>query len=462
MRIPPIASRWLISILLTGGFVLSGCTLIPPFQRPVSPVPSQYPGTTASGEGHAAEIAWETLFGDDRLKRLIEIALTNNLDLRVATLNVELSRAQHRISKSARWPAAMGTASYVRSGDFESASDLWKVSAGTTAYELDLFGRVRSLNRRALEQYLATEEAQRSVHISLVAEVADQYFRLRQAEEQLALAQQTLRTVEESYRLNQARFEAGAAGELDLRTAEGQVQIARINEIASARRIEEARNALALLLGRELPVDLPAPMSFLAATLVADVPPGLPSELVRRRPDILQAEHALRAANANIGAARAALFPSIFLTAEVGTTSTQLANLFGAGTGLWSFAPQVSVPIFTGGRNRADLKAAHVSTRIEVARYQKAIEIAFREVADALAGIHSYAEESRAQEALIETQQKRFELATARYREGEDSYLNVLTAQQDLFDAQQSHLQTRLLRIASQIALYKSLGGGWR
>jgi len=217
-----------------------------------------------------------------------------------------------------------------------------------------------------------------------------------------------------------------------------------------------------LLVGEPLPTDLPAPRSFNDTNLVAEIPAGLPSELVQRRPDILEAEHTLKAANANIGAARAAFFPTITLTASVGSTSSQLAKLFGSGTGVWSFAPQITVPIFTGGQNKADLDAAKVSTRIDVANYQKAIQTAFREVADALVANSSYAEEIKEQTALITTQQRRYDLSNLRYRQGDDTYLNVLSAQQDLYSAQQGQIQAQYNKLASQISLYKALGGGWQ
>jgi multidrug efflux system outer membrane protein len=236
-----------------------------------------------------------------------------------------------------------------------------------TAYEVDLWGRVRSLNRQALEKYFATDAARRGAQISLVAEVASQYFALREAEEQIDLARQTLKTVRESYDLNKAMFDAGASSELDLRTTEGQVQTAKINVLTYGRQRAESENALVLLVGQSLPSDLPEARPFNGTNLLANISPGMPSELAQRRPDILQAEYTLKAANANIGAARAAFFPRITFTSSIGTTSSQLSDLFGAGTGVWSFSPQITLPIFTGGQNRADLDSAKISRRIEVA-----------------------------------------------------------------------------------------------
>jgi multidrug efflux system outer membrane protein len=436
--------------------------MMPDYKRPPASVAAQYPGVTRTNESRAADIPWQDFLAEDRLKKLIELALTNNLDFRVAMLNVEQSQAQYRITRSASFPNVDAGGSFTRSYAAGVTANQWSASLGTTAYEVDLFGRVRSLNKQALEQYFATAEAQRSAQITLVAEVANEYFALREAEEQLLLAQQTLAAVQESYDLNQATFDAGASSELDLRTAEGQVETAKINVLTYERQIALAKNYLTLLIGEPLPGDLPAPWPFNGTNLVAEIPAGLPSELVRRRPDILEAEHTLKAANANIGAARAAFFPTITLTASIGSASSQLAKLFGSGTGVWSFAPQITVPIFTAGQNKADLDAAKVSTRIDVANYQKAIQTAFREVADALVANSSYAEEIKVQAALITAQQRRYDLANLRYRQGDDTYLNVLSAQQDLYSAQQGQIQAQYNKLASQISLYKALGGGWK
>jgi multidrug efflux system outer membrane protein len=327
---------------------------------------------------------------------------------------------------------------------------------------VDLWGRVRSLNKQALENYFATAEGQRSVQISLVAELANMYYQLRQAEEQIELARQTLAVVQESYKLNKATFDAGASNELDLRTAQGQVQTAKINLITYQRQLALSQDALTLLVGETLPTDLPASRSFSDTNLLSEVPAGLPSELLQRRPDILQTEHTLKAANANIGAARAAFFPAVTLTATVGSTSSELSKLFSGGTGVWNFSPQVTLPIFTGGRNMANLQSAKVGTRIEIANYEKAIQTAFREVADALVTKESYSEQITEEQTMIIAQQRRFDLANARYRQGQDSYLNVLSAQQDLYSAQQDLLQAQRNKLVSQISLYKALGGGWK
>jgi multidrug efflux system outer membrane protein len=449
-------------IILAATLALSGCTMIPKYERPAAPVGAQYPGITQTNASNAADLGWETVFTDERLKQLIGLALTNNADYQVAVLNVEQSRAQYRITRSASFPSVSAGGSYTRAGDFTTTSEAWSASLGSTAYEVDLFGRVRSQNRQALETFFATAEAQRSAKLSLVAEVATEYFVLRQAEEQIALAQDTLKSVEDSYALNQANFDAGATSELDLRTAEGQVQTAKINLLTYERARAQAVNYLVLLIGQSVPANLPAASPFNATNLVAEVSPGLPSELVQRRPDILQAEHTLKAANANIGAARAAFFPTISLTANVGSQSSQLAELFSSGTAVWSFVPQITLPIFTGGQNKASLDSAKIGQRIDVVNYQKAIETAFREVADALVAASSYANQIEAEIKLISAQQRRYELANLRYRQGEDTYLNVLSAQQGLYGAQQELLQVQFRKLASQISLYQALGGGWK
>src|ERR1017187_240456 len=324
--------------ILAAALVLSGCTMIPKYERPVAPVAAQYPGATEPRKESAASgIAWKNFFAEERLKKLIELALANNRDFRVAILNVEQSRAQYRVTRSASFPTVEDGGGFSRQHASGVTADQWSASLGTTAYELDLFGRVRSLNKQALEKYLATAEARRSAQISLVAAVASEYFTLRETEEQLHLAQQTLQAVRESYDLNKATFDAGASNELDLRTAEGQVQTAKINMLTYERQLAQAENYLVLLGGQPLPSDLPAPRSFGDTNVLVDVPAGLPSELMQRRPDILEAEHTLKAANANIGAARPAFFPTITLTASIGSTSSQLSKLFGSGTGIWSF-----------------------------------------------------------------------------------------------------------------------------
>jgi multidrug efflux system outer membrane protein len=450
--------------------LLGGCSLIPDYERPALPVAAEYPGTPSEQPERpaAADLAWREFIAEPRLERLVELALAQNRDLRVATLRVEQSRAQLRRTRSALFPSLDLGLGYTRqgtSGELGSpavTTEAANLAAGVTAYELDFFGRVRSSTEQALQEYFETDEGRRNAQIALVAELTTQYFAWREAEEQLTLARQTLDLVAESFRLNTVAFQVGEIDALDLRTAEGQLQNARVNVLTYERQLAQAEHQLVLLVGTPLPADLPPAEPFGAGGVLADVPAGLPADLVQRRPDILAAEHALLAANANIGVARAAFFPSITLTSSVGRASDDLGSLLGSGTGIWSFAPQLSLPIFNAGSNRANLAAAQVGAQIEVANYERAIEIAFREVADALVAVATFEREIEAQELAIEAQTARFSLADARYRQGEDAYLTVLQAQQDLYSAQQSRLRAQLNRASSQIALYQALGGGWQ
>jgi multidrug efflux system outer membrane protein len=428
-------------------------------------VPTQFPlaTETPANAPAAADTQWREFIEAPRLARLVEVALDNNRDLRVAALRVEQNQAEYRRARSGLFPSLDLRVAYTRQGtdNVGTTTSSANLSAASTAYELDFFGRVRSSNEQALQRYLQTEEAKRSAQISLVAEVATQYFALREAEEQLVLARQTLELVEESYRLNTASFDAGQIDALDLRTSEGQLQNARISVVTYERQRAQAENQLVLLIGAPLPADLPAAEPF-GTHVLADIPAGLPADLAQRRPDILAAEHALLAANANIGVARAAFFPSISLTGSVGRTSSALGTLLGSGTGLWSFAPQLNLPLFNAGSNRANLDAAQAAKQIEVATYEQTIQTAFREVADALVAADTYALEVEAQQAAIDAQTQRFALADARFRQGEVAYLTVLQAQQDLYSAQQGRLRAERNRASSQIALYRALGGGWQ
>jgi len=468
----------LLLSLLPLAAVLGGCTMIPSYQRPAPPVSEAWPSgpaygnpgaSGASAAAPAAELGWREFFCEPRLLKLLELALTNNRDLRVAVLNVEVSRAQYRIQRAALLPALNANAGGARQrvpGDVSGFGQplnftQYSVNAGVTAYELDLFGRVRSLKAQALNRYWATSQARKSAQIALVAEVAIQYLTERALEEQLTVASQTLQAVEASYELNRRSFENGVASELDLRSAEAQAQTARANVAALTQYRAQAENALVLLVGRPLPADLPPPRPLENQPLFRELPAGLPSELLQRRPDILHAEYQLKAAHANIGAARAAFFPRILLTGAAGSASLKLEDLFKGSATAWSFSPQMTVPIFDAGNNRANLDAAKVSKLIEVANYEKAIQTAFREVADALTARAMLERQIAALEGLVKAEQRRYDLAEIRYRNGVDSYLNVLSAQQDLYSAQQNLIQSRTARLSNLVTLYKTLGGGW-
>ena len=454
--------------------VLAGCTLAPKYEQPAAPVASAWPPnlvtqTTTNAALPAADIGWRQIFNDPRLVKLIELSLQNNRDLRIALLNVEESRAIYRIQNSALYPTLDANAGGTRQrvpGDIAGTGKAvtvsqYYVNAAVTAYELDLFGRVRSLKAQALNRFLATDQARRSVHIALVSEVAIQYLIERELAEQLEVARQTLKAVESSYELTQRSFENGVANELDLRSAEAQVQTARANVASLEQLRAQAENALVLLVGQPLPPDLPSPLPLEAQRLLADLPAGLPSDLLQRRPDILAAEYQLKAANANIGAARAAFFPRVFLTGAIGQSSLRLEDLFEGPARAWSFSPQITVPIFDAGNNRANLDVAKVRTQLEVANYERTIQIAFREVADALVVRSMIENQIAAEVALVNAEQQRYNLAEIRYRNGVDSYLNVLSAQRDLYAAQQRLIQTRTSRLSNLVTLYKALGGGW-
>jgi multidrug efflux system outer membrane protein len=439
---------------------LSACSFAPKYERPAAPVPAQFADGSGTGAA-AADRGWREVFADPRLQRLIGLALANNRDLRVAALNVELVQAQYRIQRSALFPTVGASAGVEWSGTKDDASTTYSVGVGVTSYEIDLWGRVRSLEAAALEEYLATQEAQRATHLSLVAEVVSQYLRERAFDEQRVLAEQTLQSVSEFADITARLMEAGQRSDLDVRTAEAQVNAAKA-EIARLRRAQaQAQNALAVLIGQALPADLPAAPPLEAQAIVADLPAGLSSELLTRRPDILAAEHSLKSANANIGAARAAFFPQISLTAFAGLASAALSDLFTGGAFRWSVAPQASVPIFTGGRNAANLDVAKIRKRIEIVRYEQAIENAFREVADALVARATYDQQLEAQVARAKAEQARYDISQSRYQSGIESYLAVLNAQQDLYATQQQLIELRFARLANLAQLYRALGGGW-
>jgi multidrug efflux system outer membrane protein len=439
---------------------LSACSFAPKYERPAAPVPAQFADAAGTGAA-AADRGWREVFADPRLQRLIGLALANNRDLRVAALNVELVQAQYRIQRSALLPTVGASAGVEWSGTKDDASTAYSVGVGVSSYEIDLWGRVRSLQAAALEEYLATQEAQRATHLSLVAEVVSQYLRERAFDEQRALAEQTLLSVSEFADITARLMEAGQRSDLDVRTAEAQVNAAKA-EIARLRRAQaQAQNALSVLIGQPLPADLPAAPPLEAQAIVADLPAGLSSELLTRRPDILAAEHSLKSANANIGAARAAFFPQISLTAFAGLASSALSDLFTGGAFRWSVAPQASLPIFTGGRNAANLDVAKVRKRIEIVRYEQAIENAFREVADALVARATYDQQLEAQVARAKAEQARYDISQSRYQSGIESYLAVLNAQQDLYATQQQLIELRFARLANLAQLYRALGGGW-
>lgn len=445
------------SLIVSLPLLLAGCSLIPAYQHPGAPVPGKY---GSGGSSSKDAIDSRGFFNDARLRKLVDAALANNRDIRVAALNVEQTRAQYRISRSELFPSLDGGAGAVRQRSSSLESRQYNVSVGVTSYELDLFGRVRSLNASALQQYLASDDARRGVQLSLVSEVAVQYLTERALLEQIALSERTLTAVDKTYDLINQRFTAGDASDLDVQSVNIQVQTAKANLAGYRQQLAQTQNALTFLTGNSIPSNLPGGRS-LDGGIVDDLSPGLPSDLLTRRPDIREAEHNLIGAHADIGAARAAFFPSITLTASGGTSSSSFSNLFKSGSGAWAFAPQINVPIFTGGRNQANLDVANIRQNIQVARYEKAIQTAFREVSDAIVSRSGLNQRIAATEALVTAQEKRFSLADARYQRGVDSYFEVLNAQQDLYAAQQTLIQLRLSKQVNLVSLYKALGGGW-
>ncbi|WP_397473170.1 efflux transporter outer membrane subunit [Pusillimonas sp.] len=456
--------------------ILAGCSLAPKYERPVAPVPAQYPSyaeAVQSGE-HAvpasADLGWREFFLDPQLQALIGVALQNNRDLRIAVERIQEARAQYGIQQSERLPTfgAGGTAQVTRNPeglrmggpDSPSVSRVYQAGVGITAFELDFFGRIRNLTEAAFQQFLATEEARRTVHISLVAQVAEAYFSLRAAEQQLELARRTLAARQASFDIVQRRFDAGVAGALDLNQAKGQLDTVRA-DIAELTRLEaQAQNAMLLLLGQQPPADLPTSEPFGKDQLLASIPVGLPSDLLTRRPDIIAAEHALMGANANIGAARAAFFPNISITGLLGFASGQLGGLFSSGNRYWTYSPQLTIPLFSGGVS-GNLDLAEARKNIAVAQYEKAIQVAFREVADTLAGEATYASQLDALRSLEQSTAQTLDIAKLRYEEGIDSFLQVQTAEVGLYSAQRQFLQTGLNSLLNRVELYKALGGGW-
>jgi len=457
-------------------FCLSGCsTMAPKYTQPVAPVPSTWSGQkTAPAEGAqppqkaVADIPWQEFFVDTQLGKLIDLALKNNRDLRIATLNIERSQAMYQVRRADLLPKldASAGANFQRVPETLSSTgramttEQYSVGLGVASYELDLFGRVRSLKDQALEQYLSTEQARRSVQISLVSQVAATYLALAADSERLKLAKGTLASQQESYKLTKSRFEAGVSNSLAMYQAQTTVDAARVDIARYTTLVAQDENALNLVVGSQIPLELLPQALSESLTSLKDIAPGLPSSILLSRPDIQQAEGQLKGVNANIGAARAAFFPRITLVSSVGFGSDELSGLFKGGAFAWSFAPRISLPIFDGGTNKANLKVAEVDRDIAVAQYEKAIQTAFREVADALAQRGTIDEQLAAQQSLTDATSENYKLSQARFDKGVDSYLAVLDAQRSLYGAQQGLISTRLARLANLVTLYKVLGGG--
>ena len=462
--------------------LLGACTLEPHYHRPPAPVPALQGGTAA--EPVAADIGWREFFPDPQLQQLIALALTDNRDLRVAVLNVQSAQAQYRIQRADLFPtidasaveqvqhiplrvltaglppAVLAGAGPLPSGGVTEHS--YNVGVGFTNFELDVFGRLRSLNHAALQQYFSSGETRRSVQLTLVAEVAAAYLAVCTDQTLLDITRDTLKSQEDSYALTQKMFNGGTTTQLAVSQAETTVDTARANLAQYNRQVAQDRDALALLLGAPIPDGIDFSRGLNRENMVAELEEGIRSDVLVRRPDVLAAEHQLMAANAEIGAARAAFLPAISLTGNFGTESTQLSGLFKAGSRAWTFSPQISLPIFAGGANVATLQATKLARDTAVAQYEKAIQTAFREVADALVARGTLDEQLAAQQALVDASAVAYRLADMRYRGGVDSYLTALVAQVSLYSAQQQLQTVRLLRLQNLVTLYKALGGGLR
>jgi multidrug efflux system outer membrane protein len=461
----------------------AGCALQPKYERPAAPIDQAFPtggaydsqpdasssasnGRTAQGKS-AIDIGWRDFFVDARLQAVVAIALENNRDLRVSMLNVEAARAQYQITRANLFPTLDAVASQTRqrtpldlSVSNRTLSSEYSVG-GNVSWEVDFFGRIRSLRDQALAQYFSLAETRKAAEISLVAQVANQYLAMLADDDQLEVTRGTLKIAQESYRITKLSFDNGISSELDVRQSEGILEQAGANLQSQLRMRAQDENALVVLIGQSLPAELPPGLPLDNQNLLSDIPQDLPSDLIARRPDIAAAEQALLAANANIGAARAAFFPRISLTSSFGTLSPSLGGLFKGGSGAWSFAPQISLPIFDGGANAANLDLAQVQKRIEIANYEKAIQTAFREVADGLAARGTFDQQIGSLERNKNAQSQRLDLSQLRYRNGVDDYLTLLSAQTDLYTAQQSLVSVRLQRATNLVNLYKALGGGW-
>jgi multidrug efflux system outer membrane protein len=452
------------------GAMLAGCALAPRYQRPAPPVPAAWPAGPAYGAPADAPAAdWRAVFPDPKLRRVIEQALANSRDLRVAIAQIQASRAQYHVQRAALLPTVKASAgpSYGRQytgfppslgGAYANETD-YSASAGVTAYEVDLFGRVRSLTKAALETYLATDEARRSTRISLIAEVATDYLTLAADSSLLATSKATVVSAQANFDLARRRMAGGVASQLDVSSAQTIVEQANDDVARYTTQVAQDRDALDLAVGAPVADgDLPGGIDDPAARLGA-VPDALDSHVLLRRPDVLEAEHTLKSANASIGAARAAFFPTISLTGSGGTETASLSSLFAPGSGVWSFGPTISVPIFDAGANKGNLDYARAEQRIDLAKYEEAIQTAFREAADALAARGTIAERLRAQRSLVAAAAESLRLAEALYARGSDSYLDVLTAQRTYYSAQQSLISVQLTAGTNVVTLYKVLGG---
>lgn len=463
------ATRWTL-LPLVAALGLTGCTLQPNYQRPTLPVDKHYDQNTPVD--NVADLPWQNFFNDATMRQLIDLSLQNNRDLRVAALNVEQARASVQIDRAALLPSINATASQTSAHEPANLYNTQSTGAvtyhelnaglGVTSWELDFWGRLRSLRDQAQETYLSTEATERATRISLISQVASAWLTLCSDNDLLHLAEQTVESQQKSYDLTKISYNGGVSSDQDLAQAESTVRSAEADVASYTRQVRQDVDALRLLAGTDLPATLLKNATLDSNWQFPQTPAGLPSDLLTRRPDIIAAEHTLKAANANIGAARAAFFPSITLTASGGSTSSSLGHLLEGGTGAWSFAPSISLPIFDGGVNQANLDIAKIEKRIEIANYEKAIQTAFKDVNDALAGQDTWQSQLMALQKEVAANQRDYDYSDLRYKQGVDNYLNVLVAQRSLYTAQQALIAAHLGQLNQKITLYEALGGGWK
>ncbi|MGI4860659.1 MAG: efflux transporter outer membrane subunit [Janthinobacterium lividum] len=456
------------------GTTLSACNLQPHYTRPQAPISTQWPADapTTSGKTAAAVLGWNAYFTDPAIRQLIALALANNRDLRVAAQNVEVARGQYGVTRAALMPnistSVTDTGGHIPRGLYSTSSSgavsyhVDEASVGFTSYEVDFFGKLRNETQQGLESYLAIEGNRRTAQISLVAEVATAYLTLCSDRDLLALALQTQKSQQDSYDITHAKYVHDVATSQDLSEAEISLRDAQADIARYRQQVSEDTHALHVLVGGPLPDGLLAQASLQRDIPFADIPSGLPSDLLTQRPDIVAAEHNLKAANANIGAARAAFFPSITLTASAGSESGYLHSLFGAGSGAWTFAPSISLPIFDGGRNQGNLDVAKAQKITDVANYEKAIQTAFKEVADALSARTNDRDLYQARALDNAANELNYKTARMRYDAGVDGYLGVLVAQRSTYGSRQSLIAAQLQQATNRVTLYKVLGGGWQ
>ena len=459
-----------ISLIIAVAFAMGGCSLVPEYFRPAAPVPETYPGQPATDAvtntpvTEAPPLSWQTYFADADLQHLIQIGLDHSRDLKTAVLRMDEAQATYDVQKADRLPTVQGNLNYDRSRTVFSSSQafeakLFRIGVGISEYEIDVFGRVKSLSQAALEQYLAVSENRQAVQTTLITEIATQYVNFLAINEQLKLAQQTLDDRKQTLQRTQRRFEAGLDQVLDVKAAQIQVEQVQAQRAQWQRQLATTQNALYLLLG-ETSHRTPLPVKPLAALRLVDVTPGMPSSLLTRRADIRAAEHQLKAANANIGAARAAFYPRLQLTTNVGLVNSNFSKLFSdTGSNYWAFSPQLLVPIFNYGRNKANLSLAEARQHIEVVNYEKTIQTAFKEVMDVLSTRTAIAEESAARDRLNALETSRLQLVKRKLDQGLVTYLELLDAQRSVLDAQSQAVQIQQQALQNQVGLYKALGG---